>query len=189
MKGAAHLNAVDFNQLYAMYAKRLLYIAYQYTRDRFLAEDIVQETFLKAHKNIKMVEDNRKLGAWLAVIAARTAIDFLRANKRRYCLPVDPVDMEPMLGSNDEGMNTEDTVGTRLFQEYLFHLIGDMSKEFQEVLVLKVYYGLRDNEIAALLNLKAATVKTRLYRARKQLKQACAIQDRCQAPEDRIYTA
>jgi RNA polymerase sigma-70 factor (ECF subfamily) len=166
------MGLVDFNQIYAMYTKRLLYIAYRYTKDQFLAEDIVQETFIKAHKNIHTIKDTRKLGSWLAVIATRTAIDYLRSNKRNCCLSVDPAVMEPFLGSSENGMNIEEEVAIRLYQEELFHIIGDLSKEFQEVLILKVHYGLKDNEIAALLNLKVATVKTRLYRARKQLKQA-----------------
>jgi RNA polymerase sigma-70 factor (ECF subfamily) len=138
-----------------------------------LAEDIVQETFIKAYKNINTVEDPKKLGAWLSVITARTAIDFLRLEKRKCWMLVDPSIMEPILGSAGIKEHIEEEVGLHLLHEELNRLIEkNLSKEFQEVLILKTQCGLKENEIANLLNLKSATVKTRLYRARKQLKKA-----------------
>jgi RNA polymerase sigma factor (sigma-70 family) len=166
------MGTIDFNQVYSMYAKRLHYIAFQYTKDQFLAEDIVQEAFLKAYKKIDTVEDINKLGAWLAAITARTAIDFLRSEKRKSRVLVDPFIMELMLGSSAIEENVEEVVGMHLFQEELSRIMELLSKEFQEVLILKIQYGLKENEIASLLDLKAATVKTRLYRARRHLKQA-----------------
>ena len=171
------MGTVDFNQLYAKYAKRLHYIAYQYTKDRFLAEDIVQEAFIKAYKKIDTVEDSDKLGSWLSVITARTAIDFLRLEKRKCWMLVDPFIMEPMLGVSVNEENIEDVVGVRLFQEDISRSMEQLSKEFREVLILKIQYGLKENEIASLLDLKSATVKTRLYRARKQLKQVYLVKE------------
>src|SRR4051812_8706201 len=111
------MGTVDFNQIYAKYSKRLHYIAFQYIKDRFLAEDIVQEAFLKAYKKINTVEDTNKLGQWLSVITARTAIDFLRSEKRKTWMPVDPYMLEPLFGPSVTGDNIEDIVDVRLFQE------------------------------------------------------------------------
>ena len=171
------MGTIDFNQLYSMHSKRLHFIAYQYTKDQFLAEDIVQEAFLKAYKKINTVGDTKKIGAWLAAITARTAIDFLRSAKRKSCLLIDPFILEPMLGSTGIEGNLEDLVGIRLFYEELSQTIEQLSKEFQEVLILKIQYGLKENEIASLLELKSATVKTRLYRARKHLKKKFLIRE------------
>jgi RNA polymerase sigma factor (sigma-70 family) len=171
------LNSIDFNQVYSIYAKRLHGLAYKYTKDWLWAEDIVQESFIKAFKKIDTIDDTRKLGAWLSAITARTAIDFLRAEKRNKRIPVAIADIELMMGQDHNGINTEEAVGIRLFQEDLGRSMEHLSKEFQEVLILKVTYGLKENEIATLLDLKAATVKTRLYRARKQLKQVFAVKE------------
>ncbi|MBI0580356.1 RNA polymerase sigma factor [Neobacillus cucumis] len=168
------MGSIDFNQIFREYSQRLHYIAYSYTKDRFIAEDIVQEAFLKAYKKLDTVEDSNKLGAWLSAITARTAIDFLRVEKRKGWMLVDPAIMEPVIGQERSGENLEEEVGIRLFKEEVNETMGCLSKEFQEVLILKIHYGLKENEIACLLNLKAATVKTRLYRARKQLKHAYA---------------
>lgn len=171
------MDSIDFNQVYEKNFQRLYYIAYKYTKDRQWAEDIVQESFLKAYKKIDTIEDTKKLGAWLSAITARTAIDFLRSEKRNKAMPADNAALEPVMGQEINGMNTEEEVGIRLFQEDLGRSMKNLSKEFQEVLILKVNYGLKENEIASLLDLKSATVKTRLYRARKQLKQVFAKQE------------
>ncbi|WP_081905119.1 RNA polymerase sigma factor [Neobacillus sedimentimangrovi] len=170
-KRGGDVKAAEFNQLYTKYAKRLLYIAYKYTKDLHQAEDIVQESFLKAYKKIHTIEDKTKLGGWLSAITARTAIDFLRLDKRRNWFLIDDSMLEPLMGGNVYEISTEETVHLRLFKETISDSLKNLSKEFQEVLVLKIQYGLKENEIASLLDMKSATVKTRLYRARKQLKQ------------------
>lgn len=137
-----------------------------------MAEDIVQETFIKAYKNMSNVEEPHKLKSWLSVITARTAIDFLRSEKRKALTPMEPALIEPMLSSSPFEKSTEEAVEFRLFHEDLNSKMGHLSTEFQEVLILKIQYGLKETEIASLLDLKSGTVKTRLYRARKQLKQA-----------------
>ena len=169
-----NLSTIDFNQIYSEYANRLLYIAFRYTHDRRWAEDIVQETFIKVFKKIDTIEDTKKVGAWLSIITARTAIDFLRSEKRNRWITVDSAQMEPIMNRVINQMYTEEEVSIRLFQKEVHQSMGNLSKEFQEVLILKVKYGLKEKEIARVLDLKSATVKTRLYRARKQLRQAFA---------------
>ncbi|SFB07013.1 MULTISPECIES: RNA polymerase sigma factor [unclassified Bacillus (in: firmicutes)] len=166
------MGAIDFNQLYSLYSQRLNYIAYSFMKDRFLAEDIVQEAFIKAYKKIDTIEDVNKVGAWLAAITARTAMDFLRSEKRKNWMLADPTIMEQVIGESITAINTEKEVEIRLLKEDLGKQVRNLSKESQVVLILKHQHGLKENEIAHLLHLKSATVKTRLYRARKQLKQA-----------------
>jgi RNA polymerase sigma factor (sigma-70 family) len=168
------MGTIDFDQLFTMYSRRLHYIAYSVIKDRYLAEDVVQETFIKAYKKIDTIEDIEKVGAWLSAIAARTAIDFLRSEKRKNLVLTDESIMEQMNGYCATSMNTEEEVDTLLFKEELNRSMEQLSSEYQEVLVLKVDHGLKENEIASLLQLKSATVKTRLYRARKKLKLAFA---------------
>ncbi|HJV32322.1 MAG TPA: RNA polymerase sigma factor [Bacillales bacterium] len=166
---------IHFNQIYTKYSKRLLFIAYSVTRDRFLAEDVVQETFIKAFKRMGTVEDFDKMGSWLSSIATRTAIDFLRAEKRKNCLLVEQSVLE---GVHDQrASNTEEKVIFKLLKEDISHSLRALSKEYQIVLTLKLQHGLKETEIARLLRLKSSTVKTRIYRARKQLKQMFETKD------------
>ena len=161
---------IDFDELYKKHSKKLRHIAYSITKDSFLAEDVVQETFIKAYRKIETIEDTEKIGAWLSAIAGRTAIDYLRAEKRRKWLPSDQSLMEQIFSDQDLNPSIEKEVEMIIFKEDIQHLLYKLTLEYQEVLVLRLQYGLREQEIALQLNLKSGTVKTRLHRARKQLK-------------------
>lgn len=163
------MSSIDFNQLFFTYSRRLHCLAYSYAKDSFLAEDIVQEAFLKAYKKIDSIEDTNKIGSWLSAITARTAIDFLRMENRKNGRLIGS--SEIMLDITAAETNTEEEAGIRLFKEEISQSIEQLSKESQEVLSLKINLGLNEKEIASRLHLKPSTVKTRLYRARKQLKQ------------------
>jgi RNA polymerase sigma-70 factor (ECF subfamily) len=165
------MTLVDFNRLYNQYSKRLHFIAYSITRDRFLAEDVVQETFMKAYKKMGGVEDFNKIGSWLSSVAARTAIDFLRVEKRRKWIAAEPSFIESIHNQTPANMNTEDKVIFQFLKEDIHHSLKKLSNDYQMVLILKLQHGLKENEIARLLRIKSCTVKTRIYRARKQLKQ------------------
>lgn len=168
------MTAIDFNEMYQMYARKLTSIAYSVTKDWFIAEDVVQEAFVKAYKKVGTIEDVGKIGAWLSSITVRTAIDFLRMEKRRKCVCVDfTLTDHSQLSICTEG-RTETEVEVRIFKEEIAESMHVLSNEYQQVLLLKMEYGLKENEIASLLQLKPSTVKTRLYRARKKLKNAIA---------------
>lgn len=164
------MNSIDFNQLFFTYSRRLQCLAFSYVRDSFLAEDIVQEAFLKAYKKIDSIEDTNKIGSWLSAITARTAIDFLRLENRKNSRLISS--SEIMLDIAEAKTNTEEEASIHFLKEEISQNMEDLSKESQEVLSLKINHGLNEKEIASRLHLKPSTVKTRLYRARKQLKQA-----------------
>lgn len=161
---------IDFNELYKQHSKRLCHIAFQITKDKYLAEDVVQETFIKAFKKADSIENADKIGSWLSAIAARTAIDCLRTEKRKNWLPTDQSLMEQVFSNEGQNQCVENEVEMILFKEEIQLLLVKLTVEYQEVLILKVRFGLKEEEIASRLNLKSGTVKTRLHRARRQLK-------------------
>jgi RNA polymerase sigma factor (sigma-70 family) len=168
------MEKIDFDQLYSMYSKRLHHIAFSVVRDPFLAEDVVQETFLKAYKKRETIHDSKKIVSWLSAIAARTAIDFLRVERRGNVFPSDRTIIENVLFDTSMRNFTEEIVDNRLFMEELYISLNHLSKEYKEVLILNLHFGLKEKEIAEKLQLKAATVKTRIYRGRKQLREVLA---------------
>lgn len=159
---------LDFTELYSLYYKRLFVISYSITRDRFHAEDVVQETFIKALNKAGTIEEQGKMGAWLAVIAARTAIDFIRREKRKKAVPFEHDFLELM--GKETKQNVEQEVETGLLFEEINEAIGTLPYEQQELLMLKFTKGLKEEEIANVLQLNPNTVKTKIYRARKKLK-------------------
>ncbi|WP_080846002.1 RNA polymerase sigma factor [Cytobacillus gottheilii] len=157
-----------FNELYERYFNRLYHVAYRITRDQQLAEDAVHETYIKAIKNIRCVEDSQKVGAWLAVIAARTAIDIVRKEKKGFVMSMEHIQLEASSLQTDQ--NVEKDVEASLFNQNLYKAIHQLSARYQTILLLKLQQGLKEQEIADLLRINQNTVKTRLYRARQKLK-------------------
>lgn len=159
---------LDFSEIYSMYYKRLYLIAYSITRDRYFAEDIVQETFIKAMNKLDSIEEERKMGAWLSVIATRTAIDFIRREKKRSAVLMDQETLE-FIGKEMNQNVLQEVEASCLFDS-IRSAASKLSHEQQGLLSLKVLKGLKEEEIAHLLQLNPCTVKTKIYRARKKLR-------------------
>ncbi|SDZ09249.1 RNA polymerase sigma-70 factor, ECF subfamily [Evansella caseinilytica] len=160
--------AIDFDELYSQFYRRLFHIGYSITRDRHLAEDVVHETFLKAYLKAETIEDEGKIGSWLSSIAARTAIDVFRREKKKKGILMEQ-EMLDYLGEK-MSFHVEQEVETWFLEEQMKTAIRKLKLDYQNVLMLKLGYDLKEDEIAHVLHLKPSTVKTRIYRARKQLK-------------------
>ncbi|WP_226035106.1 RNA polymerase sigma factor [Aquibacillus saliphilus] len=162
------MSTFDFTDLYHLHYKKLFHLSYSIIRDRQLAEDVVQETFIKAMQHVKSIEEENKIGAWLSVIATRTAIDFIRKERKKQGIPMDQ-EMLEFLGKEMK-QNVEEEVEVAVFIDQVKSIIKNLTVDYQDVLSLRLWKGLKEQEIARILDLKPCTVKTRIYRARKQLK-------------------
>ncbi|MBU8769778.1 RNA polymerase sigma factor [Cytobacillus pseudoceanisediminis] len=159
---------MDITELYTCHYKRLYHICFSMTRDAYLAEDIVQETFIKAMKKAETIIDEEKAGAWLSVIARRTALDVIRRERRKAAVPMEQ-DMLECLGVATK-QNVEQEVESGFAAEEITGAVKKLTGSYRDILLLKIDRGLKEREIAAMLNLNPSTVKTRIFRARKQLK-------------------
>ncbi|PAE22730.1 MULTISPECIES: RNA polymerase sigma factor [Bacillaceae] len=159
---------MDIAELYICHYKRLYHICFSMTRDAYLAEDIVQETFIKAMKKAGTIIDEEKAGAWLSVIARRTALDMIRREKRKAAVPMEQDTLESFCLITKQDVEQEVESGFALKE--IKTAIRQLALNYQEVLLLKVDGGLKEQEIAAVLNLNPSTVKTRIFRARKQMR-------------------
>lgn len=135
--------------------------AYWLVKDKAIAEDIVQETFLRAWKSLDSLKDVKAAKAWLITILRRE-------NARRFeRKQFDLVDMDDV-SLADDAINHE----TQLEHGELHKLMANLSDEYREPLMLQVIFGYNGEEIAQELQLNKNTVMTRLFRARNQLKEA-----------------
>jgi RNA polymerase sigma-70 factor (ECF subfamily) len=151
----------------------LLRFAFWLSRDRALAEDVVQETMLRAWKAQDSLLDERAAKPWFLTIIRR---EYARSFERKRLVTVDVDELiakeEPMLAAADDHDAQE--VRAALFK---------LADEYREPLVLQVLMGYTTAEIAAELGLSNAAVLTRLFRARKQLRALCGGDTRMD-PED-----
>jgi len=135
--------------------------AYWLVKDRSVAEDIVQETFLRAWRSLDALNDEKAAKSWLITILRR---ENARRFERKQFETVDIDDVTV----HDE---TQDAAGDVQDRE-LHRLLGGLSDEYREPLVLQLIFGFSGEEISQQLNLNKNTVMTRLFRARNQLREA-----------------
>jgi RNA polymerase sigma-70 factor (ECF subfamily) len=150
----------------------LLRFAFWLSRDRALAEDVVQETLLRAWKAHDSLQDEDAAKPWLLTIIRR---EYARCFERKRFVTVDVDELvakeEPILAAADDRIQE--------LRSALFKL----PDEYREPLVLQVLLGYTTAEISAELELSNAAVLTRLFRARRQLRVLCG-EDTGMDPED-----
>ena len=135
--------------------------AYWLIKDQSIAEDVVQETFLRAWRSLDALNDEKAAKSWLITILRRE-------NARRFeRKQFDTVDIDDVHIQDD----TQQADGDLRDRE-LRRLLGGLSVEYREPLILQLIFGFSGEEIANQLGLNKNTVMTRLFRARNQLKDA-----------------
>jgi RNA polymerase sigma factor (sigma-70 family) len=160
---------VEFHQwIYEMFYKRVYQTAYYITKDVHLAQDVTQETFIKALRNIHRLTDKEKVGAWLFTIATRTAIDVLR-KQNKYSITLDDAFIEGEAYHSQAASTVESEVEKMLEKEELWCHIEKLSHDYRAVIVLKYIHDFKDEEIAETLDCNVGTIKSRLHRAKKKL--------------------
>lgn len=155
-------NDEAFNVFYRKYYKQMYYSAYSITRDHYLAQDVVQETFIKAYRHFDTLKMEGKKGAWLYVISRNTAIDFYR--KRLRCLEISDDNVELNAGVSAEG--EERYIEMNLIRELLLTL----EPQHRQMLLLIYEYGLTYEQLAAYQNTSVSAVKSRIYRVKVKLR-------------------
>lgn len=150
---------------------KILRYATHLLRDASEAEDLLQEVWLRAMRNVDTVrEDNAKV-TWLYRITTHAALDHLRSRKRR--LPLD-LTTEPDEVVTDE--NSLPSLVTTLERREMSACVQDfvqrLPDNYRSVLFLTEFEGLSGDEVAETLGITLATAKVRLHRARQQLKDA-----------------
>jgi RNA polymerase sigma-70 factor (ECF subfamily) len=141
------------------------------------AEDLAQETFLRAHRQRSELRDPAALESWLYHIATHVSIDLLRQRARTVQRQVDSA-VEDLPIADRERPSQLTVIQQTEMGECVQHYVAGLSDAYKAVLLMHDADGLTANEIAHLLQLPLTTVKMRLHRARRQLgmvlKKACA---------------
>jgi len=136
--------------------------AYWLTHEKQVAEDLVQETFLRAWRALDSLKDEKAAKSWLITILRRE--NARRFERKRF-------DMSEYEEANI--MDTQSTTTEQVIEnQWLRDKIAQLPPEYSEPLVLQVLGGYSGEDIASMLNLNKNTVMTRLFRARNQLKDA-----------------
>ena len=158
----------SFGEIVRRYQRAVYRVAYGLTRNPSDADDLAQETFVRAYLAIARFRVGEPLYPWLARIAVNLARSLYRRRKRRPEAP-----LEPLLEAGRQWAGDDDPVEEVSDREHDRHLeaaFAELSKEHQAVLVLRVVEGLSYEDIAQALSVPIGTVMSRLSRARADLK-------------------
>jgi RNA polymerase sigma factor (sigma-70 family) len=157
-------NAKAQMQLYNLYCKAMFLVAYRYVKDRFLAEDVMQDAFIKAFKNIHNYKNEVAFGAWLKRIVINQSIDELKKNKLE------------LVAINDDVLTIENKGDWKVDRTISVHeIIGKLKlldEKYRLVVSLYLMEGYDHQEIATILNITENTSRTHLLRGKKLLKEA-----------------
>ena len=146
-------------------------VAYSVLRNREDAEDVAQEAFAKAYRSFGQLRDRERFRAWLVRMTWRMALDRQRSNRRRAARE-QRADVDPLVGHKKVEADLQVGLEVRQRAEHLWRAIDSLSEKLRVVIVLAGIEGHDIREVAALLELPEGTVKSRLFAARQQLKDA-----------------
>ena len=159
--------------------QRLFRTAWSILRDRSEAEEAVQSGYLNAFASIDRFEGRSSLSTWLTRIVVNEALARMRVRRRRRAqFESEGVAMlysyRERLAQASAAPAPDATVAREQLRLLIERAVADLPAGFRSVFVLREIEGLSVDETAAALEIPAATVKTRLHRARLRLQQALA---------------
>ena len=155
------------NQLYAA--------ALRYTRNPEDAQDLVQDTYIKAYNSFHQFEPGTNLKAWLYRVLTTTFINTYRKDQRRPQTSDSELEdwqiAEASSHTSDQGKSTEDVVLENLPDSDIKNALAQIPEEFRMAVYLADVEGFSYKEIAEIVGVPAGTVMSRLHRGRKQLRE------------------
>jgi RNA polymerase sigma-70 factor (ECF subfamily) len=166
---------VDWSQLVQVEGGKLLGLALRVCGDRADAEDLVQETFLQAYRNWEKFEGRSEFSSWLYTIASRICF---RKRRRRAGQPERVESIESLLPATEntipdlESLDPLDGMLREEIRDEVDRALAELPFQFRIPCLLKETAGFSLAEVAEILGLKEATVKTRVHHARLILRKA-----------------
>jgi len=164
-----------FNQLVLEYQSLAYNHAHALLGDRATAEDATQDSFIRAFQNLSSFRGG-SFRAWLLKIVTNMSYDFMRRTKRHPTEPLFPEDengeeMESPTWLADPSPSVEATLEEKQFSDSIYQMLDELPDIYRSVITLVDLYELDYSEAADILKVPIGTVKSRVARARMQMKE------------------
>lgn len=164
----------SFEQLILAHQKKAFNIAYRILGNLEDANDVTQEALLKAYKGISKFNGKSSFSTWLYTIVTNTSMDFIRKNRKTIVTYLDR-EYETEEGSYktqvySDQETPEEILEKKEVQKLVNDAIEQLSDEHRKIIVLRDIQQFSYQEIAQILNCSEGTVKSRINRARNNLK-------------------
>ena len=149
---------MDTQDIWKLHADDIKYFIFSKVKEEVVAEDLVQETFIKVHTKLNTLKDKDKLKSWLFSIARYTVMDYFRSKKIVY-------------ETTDEDFIFEEQKLEHTEADCLHGIIKSLPKKYRDPLFLSDVKGLKQQQIADQLHLPLPTIKSQIQRGRKLIAQ------------------
>ena len=152
------------DNLMECFGDKVMRLAYCYVRDRYIAEDILQEVFYRVYVNLGKFRGDSTYFTWIYRITKNLCQDYLASAYFRRMLPWH--NLETRTAYEDAAVQFEDSEGGDIFITVM-----ELPQKYRTVIALYYFEDFTTPEISKILNIKETTVRTRLSRGRDMLRQ------------------
>ncbi|WP_127584118.1 RNA polymerase sigma factor [Paenibacillus koleovorans] len=173
LRGLTHTDdpGTLLRDLMQTYGNEVWSYAYVLTGQREAADDLSQDVFLSAYRNLAGFRGDSSVRTWLLRITRNACFNFRRASFFRRTV------LHAWIASKERHRSAEDEALQRMELQQVWASVMALSPKLREALVLEAHYQLSYREIAQLLGISEGTVKSRIHRARAKLKANTATDD------------
>lgn len=174
IKSALEGDMQSFEELIYQYEKKVYNVALRVFKNPEDAKDISQDVFIKIYKNLDKFDNKSSFSTWLYRITTNTCIDELRKRKGKETVSIDN-DIEDDEGKfkrefADNEPTPEEKVISKEGESEIIKSMNTLSDEHRTIIVMRDIQGLSYTEISEIIGVSIGTVKSRISRARLQLK-------------------
>ncbi len=155
-----------YAELVDRYKQMVYTLAYKIVKNREDAEEVAQDTFVKAYNALNDFKGDSKFSTWLYKIAYYRSLDYLNKNKRRVETTKIDISEEYNIASLDDAL---DALEAKDRAEIIKHAIQKLPGEDSVLITLYYFETLSMNEISKVMGISPNTIKVRLFRGRKRL--------------------
>jgi RNA polymerase sigma-70 factor (ECF subfamily) len=167
-------DADAFRVLVDRHSRSLFRVAYRMTGNQQDAEDVVQESFLRAYKQLSRFDERASFGTWLYRIAINCSLDLVRARKRRneQLAPADPEIDEPVLALPSTDPDPGRLALSGEVRERVTEAMNDLSASERTAFVLRHFEGMCIEDVSRVLGCQPGAAKHSVFRAVQKLRRA-----------------
>ena len=174
VKRAVEGDTKAFETLVLTYQKKVYNIAFRMTGNQEDAFDLSQEAFIKAYKSLSGFKMESKFSTWIYSIISNLCIDFCRKRKRLSEVPLSYGEDNKDAEISDERFLPEKEFERAEMREIIEESLSSLSLEHRQIFTMRDIEGLSYQDISDALDIEVGTVKSRISRAREQLRKIIA---------------
>ncbi len=165
VQAACNGDPIAFDQLVNKYRQLVYAVAYRYTHNHEEADDLAQETFIKAYENLSGFRGEASLKTWLLRITTNLSINVKKSSRIAKDIGEEPAEFSHQQKDSLHGLISKDD------KDQLRRAIQRLPERQKEALLLKTYKDLTYEEVSSIMDCSVGTVKANIFHAMKKLKQ------------------